>query len=249
MKFSVIVPAHNEEALIGGCLDSVRLAAEPYPGDVEIIVVLNRCDDRTEEIARAAGAVIVREDAKNLSMIRNAGARQASGDIIVTIDADSRMSENMLQAVDKVLASRKYIGGGVRTFPERWSPGLFCTFVFLYVTLFFMRLAGGSYWCYRRDFEAVGGFPEQYHVAEDLAFAKRLSIYGKKRGKRFINLPGARLTTSCRKFDHYGDWYFFKILLNPKPFAKSMKGEDTTFSDEFFYEFKRPARTEKEKQD
>ena len=50
-RFSTIIPAHDEEHFIGLCLESIRVAAEPYPNQVEVIVVLNRCSDRTEEIA------------------------------------------------------------------------------------------------------------------------------------------------------------------------------------------------------
>jgi glycosyltransferase involved in cell wall biosynthesis len=45
--------------------------------------------DRTEEIAVSLGCRMVREDARNLSRIRNAGVSAATGEMIVTIDADS----------------------------------------------------------------------------------------------------------------------------------------------------------------
>ncbi len=96
MRFSVVIPARDEAERIGACLDSIRVAAEVYPGEVETIVVLNRCTDGTEEIAHGRGARVVRDDRKNLAAIRNTGARAATGEILVTIDADSRMSANML---------------------------------------------------------------------------------------------------------------------------------------------------------
>ena len=101
VKFSVVIPAHNEEKYIAKCLDSIVKASAPYNDQVEIIVVLNRCTDRTEEIALSYGCVIVREDAKNLSKIRNAGAKIAKGDILITIDADSWMSDTMLIEIEK----------------------------------------------------------------------------------------------------------------------------------------------------
>src|SRR5437899_11686829 len=110
-KFSVVIPARNEERLIGRCLESIRVAAEPYPDNLEIIVVLNRCSDRTEEIAQGFGARTIREDAKNLAKIRNAGARLAVGDVLVTIDADSRMSPGSLVAINRALSSGTTIRG------------------------------------------------------------------------------------------------------------------------------------------
>ena len=56
-KFSVIIPAHNEEKYIGKCLQSVLSAAKYVrPDRVEIIVVANRCTDNTVKIARHYGA-------------------------------------------------------------------------------------------------------------------------------------------------------------------------------------------------
>jgi glycosyltransferase involved in cell wall biosynthesis len=51
-RFSVIIPARNEEGFIGRCLESIRAAGTPYQDRLETIVVLNRCSDRTEEIAQ-----------------------------------------------------------------------------------------------------------------------------------------------------------------------------------------------------
>ena len=54
---SVVIPAHNEGAYIGKCLTCVQKAAERIkPQEVEVIVVANRCTDRTAEIARSFGA-------------------------------------------------------------------------------------------------------------------------------------------------------------------------------------------------
>jgi len=78
---------------------------------VEIIVALNRCTDRTEEIALKHSAKVVREDSRNLARIRNAAAKVATGEIIVTIDADSRMTDNMLTEIDRLLRTGTFIGG------------------------------------------------------------------------------------------------------------------------------------------
>jgi len=46
MKYSVLIPARNEAAFLGKCLQSVESAADQVPEQVEIIVALNRCNDR-----------------------------------------------------------------------------------------------------------------------------------------------------------------------------------------------------------
>lgn len=67
VKFSIIIPAHNEEKYIGRCLDSIVAASTPYKDQVEVIVVLNRCNDGTEEIAKSYHCVTLQNENKNLS--------------------------------------------------------------------------------------------------------------------------------------------------------------------------------------
>lgn len=240
MKYSIIIPAHNEEMCIGKCLDSIKMNIIGSCGDIEVIVVLNRCTDATEKIARNFGAIIVKEDSKNLSRIRNRGARLASGEIIVTIDADSCMSANMLTEISKMLDTGRYIGGGVRILLERRSLGIRTSMLLLNVALFFSGLSGGLYWCRRQDFEAVGGFNEALFLAEDLDFAKRLRAYGRKRNLKFTMLKNAHIVTSCRKFDRFGDWFVFKLILfRAKQIIRELKGKDHTLADELFYDFDR----------
>ena len=122
-RFSILIPARNEEKYLPGCLDSIRAAAAALPEPVEIVVALNRCTDHTEEIALAAGTKIVRDDSRCMARIRNAAARAATGEVVVTIDADSRMSGNMLVEIDRLLRTGRYIGGGVLIVPGagRWE--------------------------------------------------------------------------------------------------------------------------------
>jgi glycosyltransferase involved in cell wall biosynthesis len=216
------------------------LASKNISCDYEIIVVLNRCSDNTEAIARRFEVKIVREDSRNLAKIRNEGAKNAEGDIIITIDADSRMSKNMLSNIYKALNSGKYIGGGVPVKPERYSVGISLTILLINIALFITGLAGGLYWCFRKDFEAIGGFNEKLSFAEDIEFARRLKKYGKKQGKKFISLQDTFIVTSCRKFDRFGDWFFFKLLLfNGRDIERGFRGKDNSFTDKYFYDFKR----------
>jgi len=232
MKYSVLVPAHNEEGYIEKCLQSIKSAADNVMDEVEIIVALNRCTDQTADIAAGFQAVIVNEDRKNLARIRNAAARAATGDVIVTIDADSQMSRNMFVEIAAKLSAGKYIGGGVMIRPERWSLGIFMSLLTVLPFLLIHRVSGGLFWCYRRDFEAVGGFNETLVSAEDLDFGKRLKAWGKKRGQRFKTMTTAHIITSCRKFDTFGDWYLFK---NPGLVWKIMKGDNQKAADLFYY--------------
>jgi glycosyltransferase involved in cell wall biosynthesis len=235
-KFSVIIPARDEERLIGRCLESIQVAAAPYPGQLEVIVVLNRCSDRTEEIAHAFGARTIREDAKNLARIRNAGARSAVGLVLVTIDADSRMSPGALVAIDRALSSGTTVGGGTVIQPERSSPGIQVTLCFFNLWIRICQISCGMFWCYRRDFESIGGFEERLVSAEDIDFAKRLKAYGKRVQRPFSTLRGAYIVTSCRKFDVFGDWCVFR---SPLLVSNLIKGKNQADADSFYYDFER----------
>src|SRR6266404_3505649 len=140
-KFSVIIPARDEERFIGRCLESIQTAATTYPDQLEVIVVLNRCSDRTEEIAHAFGARTIREDAKNFAKIRNAGARAAVGEVLVTIDADSRMSPGALVAIDRALSSGTTVGGGTVIHPDRSSLGIRVTLWFFNLWILIRQLS------------------------------------------------------------------------------------------------------------
>lgn len=234
MDISVITPAHNEEKFIGKCTDSVKAAAEFTSLKVEHIVVVNRCSDQTEETAKAAGCTIVHEDARNISRIRNAGAAVAQGKILTTIDADSWISANMLAEVVRLLETGRFIGGGVLVRPERWSPGIFCSLLVVVAFVFWHRVgSAGMFWCYKKDFDAIGGFDESLICVEDVDFAKRLRKHGKAKSKKYGTIRKARMTTSCRKFDQFGDWC---LIRNPKTVLDIFNRKQEA-ADRFYYDF------------
>jgi glycosyltransferase involved in cell wall biosynthesis len=234
-RFSILIPARNEEKYLPGCLDAVARAGERFVDQVEVIVAANRCTDRTEEIAVSHGARVVHTEARNLAKIRNTAAKSATGDIIVTIDADSRMSPNMLVDIDRLLRSGRYIGGGVMMWPERWSLGIVATGVMLLPLAIKHRVSGGLFWCFREDFEAIGGFDEKWVSVEDLDFAKRLKAYGKTKGKRFGTILRSHIITSCRKFDTFGDWF---LIRDPAFVRRIFSGKSQADADRLYYDYK-----------
>ncbi|PEY89291.1 glycosyl transferase family 2 [Bacillus cereus] len=234
VQFSIIIPAHNEEKYIGKCLDSIAKASEAYKDQTEVIVVLNRCTDKTEEIAKSYNCITLKNNDKNLSKIRNAGAQIASGEIIITIDADTQMTESMLSNVDKHLASGKYIGGGVTGKFERMSLGIFVSAMLIIIPLLFKygAISVGIFWCYRKDFMAINGFNENMLMAEDADFAKRLKKWGKRNNKKFGTIKNGMIT-SCRRFDKYGDW---ALLKNPKVILAYLRGNGKKYADKTYYD-------------
>lgn len=238
MKISVIISAHNEEKYIGHCIASVKKASEKITEEVEIVVVINRCDDRTEDIAKAAGAKLVYENGRNIARIRNAGLTNASGDVLATIDADSIMSETLLYEIVQEIKSDKYVGGGVRIKPERMSMGILVTGILFYFMLMRDGISVGVFWCQRKYYEAIGGFNEDFEIVEDLDFAKRLKKYGEGIGKKFKRIDKAHIVTSCRKFDKYGDWHMLDMLLFKRDLIKGAVTESNkNFVNRYYFDF------------
>ena len=77
-SISVIIPAHNEEKYVARCIRSVKAAAKHYGSEVEIIVVCNRCTDRTAEIAGKQGAKVIFNRDRCIAKVRNAGIFKAT---------------------------------------------------------------------------------------------------------------------------------------------------------------------------
>jgi len=239
MDFSVVVPAHNEAALLPLALRSIAVAAERVDGAVEVIVVANRCTDATAELARAAGANVIENDSRNISAVRNAGAARATSDALVTIDADCRMSPSTFEEIERLFGSGRFVGGGTKVVPERRSAGIRATYVLMEAVVFLSRLGGGQFWCLRSDFMAVGGFDESLLIAEDLDFARRLRAHGRRTGRRFTNLRAA-IVASCRKFDRFGDWHMFALALQAREIRAVVRGADTAWVDRYFFDFNDP---------
>ena len=99
-RIAVVVPAHNEEALLPACLRSVLAATTPVP--VEVVVVADACTDDTAALASAAGATVITLAARNVGRARAAGMEHAlrsgaDGLWLATTDADSRVPANWLR--------------------------------------------------------------------------------------------------------------------------------------------------------
>ncbi len=239
-SFTVVIPAHNEEKYIGKCLRAVKSAAKYVaPDEVEIIVVANRCTDRTAAIAERLGARVLPNDEKCIAAIRNTGIFAAQGEIIVTIDADSLMTKYSLAEIKSMLQSGRYVGGGTNPRFDRMSLGIAVSALYVAVNLIPVMiknggpLSGAMFWAYKKDIEAVGGFDTSLVSLEDMDFAARLKDYGKKSGRRFGTLQRSYITTSARKFDQFGDWYLVK---NSQLTRRIFTGKDREAADSFYYD-------------
>ena len=168
MRFSVVIPARNEEAYLPRLLDTVEVARAAYAGGasaIEVIVADNVSTDRTAELARAKGARVVSVEKRVIGAARNGGAREARGDVLVFVDADIRMHPNTFNAIERALATGRFVGGATGVRLERMSVGLALTYAALMPMIWITRMDTGPTFCLKADFESVGGYDESLLVA------------------------------------------------------------------------------------
>jgi glycosyltransferase involved in cell wall biosynthesis len=191
---SFIVPAHNEELLIGRTLESLHAAALSVDEPYEIVVTDDCSTDQTARIAMAHGARVVSVTYRQISATRNAGAREAVGNWLFFVDADTIASPAAVQEALGAMRRGAVGGGCVFQFDGRlplWARSIYRLAVPL---MRLWKLVGGCFlFCTRDAFRDVGGFPERYYAAEEVFFTAAL----KRRG-RFV-VPRPCVTTSGRK--------------------------------------------------
>lgn len=89
MKISIVIPALNEEGIVGNTVKSIPVQKLKDIGlETEIIVVDNASTDNTSQEALSAGATVIYEEKRGYGNAYLRGMKEASGDIIVMGDAD-----------------------------------------------------------------------------------------------------------------------------------------------------------------
>jgi len=120
---SVIIPARNEAALIAGAIDSVL--GQGYNGMLDVLVVDDGSSDETAAKAKGyenRGVRVLQNKGSGVAAARNYGAENATGDVLVWMDADSRMEPGLLDEVAGRVRSG-YVGGTARTTPDTGGLG------------------------------------------------------------------------------------------------------------------------------
>jgi glycosyltransferase involved in cell wall biosynthesis len=169
MKISVIVPAFNEEKMIGRSLGTIREASTAFSElgwESELIVCDNNSTDRTAETARAAGATVVFEPVNQISRARNKGASAASGEWLVFVDADSFPGRELFADVAATIQGGECLGGGVTVELDAargWLKWVTSTWNLL--SRIKHWAAGSFVFCEAKAFRALGGFSEELYAA------------------------------------------------------------------------------------
>lgn len=192
---SVIIPVLNEEAALEPLLR--QLGREPTAH--EVIVVDGSSTDRSVDVARSSGAIVISSPCGRGNQICR-GVEQACGDVLFFLHADSAFPPGGLQRIREALAEYpQAVGGNFRLVFDggsgfsRWLTGFYA-----FIRFFRLYYGDSGIFVLRSVYDAIGGM-RPIPVMEDLEFVRRLERSG--RTCRIMDKP---LVTSSRRFD--GRW-------------------------------------------
>ncbi|TVM00650.1 MAG: hypothetical protein CV087_12705 [Candidatus Brocadia sp. WS118] len=188
MRFSILVPAYNEEQSISSCLNS--LSSLTY-GNKEILVVDDASADCTSQIVESflnRGVVLVRREKNGgRASALNSGLQRATGDVIITTDADTVVPDDWLQRFKPHFEQHGVVAvGGAYQACNRDKPLANATSVLdrilngiLKKSLVPNKLSGVNSAIRRDVLLDLGGFNENSWWSEDSELGWKLSRRGK----------------------------------------------------------------------
>jgi glycosyltransferase involved in cell wall biosynthesis len=217
LKVSIIIPAFNEERLIGETLRQVKAATVAFSRrewTTEIIVCDNNSTDRTAELSRAEGATVVFEPVNQIGRARNSGAAATTGDWLVFIDADSHPSVELFAEVAEQIETGRCLGGGCTVRLEgHYLAGSLITRLWNCISRGARLLAGSFIFCEARAFRELGGFNNDLFAGEEIDLSQRLKRLAREKKKRIVILHRHPLLTSARKMHLYTSREHLRFLL------------------------------------
>ncbi|HXW04148.1 MAG TPA: glycosyltransferase family 2 protein [Vicinamibacterales bacterium] len=184
---SVIIPVHDSQDHLAQCLRF--LAGSTFSPD-EIIVVDDSSSDRSGEIAREAGAKVIRLDGgpHGPAVARNQGARIATGEILLFLDADVAVHRGTIERMAVTLGNHPEVAAVFGSYDHKPAAG---TFVSRYRNLLHHfvhqhgRREANTFWAgcgaiRRTVFLSVNGFDERFRrpSIEDIELGGRLRAAG-----------------------------------------------------------------------
>ncbi|WP_152055357.1 glycosyltransferase [Aliarcobacter butzleri] len=214
IKYSVIIPCYNEEHYISNILKSLDLN-EYDKSAFEVIVSLNNCKDRTEEVIlhyksnSKMNIKIVHESKAGVSFARNCGADNAVGEYFIFLDADNIVQKDFFIDIDKFTSDEKFAVATINTMPDRISIRGYLFFSLLeYIKIIFKKPFGKS--VIRKDiFKKINGFDTTIKLGENIDVLIRAKIEAEKIKDTYKHLKNP-IYCSLRRFDNEG---YFKIAL------------------------------------
>ena len=207
---SFIVPAYNEEQCLAETLDALHTTGLALGEACEVVVADDGSTDQTAAIAVQKGALLVSVANRQIAATRNSGARVATGDLLIFVDADTVVNIEVVRAAVQAMRNGA-VGGGAGIRFDEPAPWFARALLWVIVRIFRATgLAAGCFlFCTRAAFDAVGGFDEKYYGAEEIVMSRALKKLGRQ-GK-FVILKQT-VTTSARKLRTYSTGETIKMM-------------------------------------
>jgi len=202
VKFSVVVPAYNEEKCISETLRALR---NQTFADFEVIVKDGGSRDRTVRIAKRFADKVVSVPDSSAADARNQGARHARGEILVFMDADTFLPSQTLERFNKLMNNEHVVGGSCRKVPQSRSLLDRLLYEFVNLSTFVscrMGLGGAHGNCMlirRHVFERIGGFNPNIIVAEEQELVRKARRFG-----RYVFLLDSCVVENPRRLRRWG---------------------------------------------
>ena len=196
-RLSVVMPALNESAGMAAALQALApLAAR----GAQLLVADGGSVDDTVSLAQAGGAQVI-DAPRGRALQMNAGAQQASGDILLFLHADTRLPLDADRLIAQAIANGPQVWGRFDVRIEGKPRTLRVIAAFMNRRSRWTGIATGDQALFmtRAAFDAVGGFPAQ-PLMEDIEISKRLLKLSRPACLR------ARVVTSGRRWETRGVW-------------------------------------------
>jgi len=208
MKLSVIIPAFNEEDYLAATLEAIGAALADID-ESEVIVVDNDSTDGTRAVAEGFDVRIVTEHEHNISQVRNTGGANATGDVLVFIDADTIVRSGLFEKIINAMGDERCFGGSVAVeYTEanrKWIRYYLMGWVF-WGRVLKMR-HGAAQFCRKGVFHELGGYDSTIFMGEDIEFQWRLAKKAKANGGREPPRQPKRLPPLLRKEGSHSSGY------------------------------------------
>jgi len=211
-RLSIIIPTLNEGTILARTLRHVKAL---HPPALEVLVVDGGSSDCTRQIAAEAGVVVLQSERAGRAIQMNHGARQATGDLLCFLHADTLVPDDLISVAERTLADSSIacagfislMGSGEAT---RWDISALNVLKTYLAPLLFrphlffrgLRLLFGDQVmiCRRRDFWLCGGFDPTLPIMEDGDLCLRMLSQGR------IVLINRVVASSDRRVRQWGTW-------------------------------------------
>lgn len=226
IKITCIIPTLNEERNIKNLISSIKNQTLPHEiGVSEIIVVDNGSNDKTTMIANNMGASVYIKPQFTIGGLRNYGAKKATGELLLFLDADNILTENVINSLARMILNKEVGAIGVQLRPYQkcsWVPRTWYYHLSPEEPGYYNKesIASGAFIIRKNVFFEVGGFNAALDIGEDTDLSRAIS----KKGYKIIldaqsiiyntGFPEDLLAFMKREFWHGDSWQ--TILVHKK---------------------------------